>query len=76
MSNFTIKQMLGGFNEGRSKSSYCIAATVLDVSELEEAILTANRLSSGLSLKEKAKVMHSVLDKISAEKGYLLKLRH
>jgi hypothetical protein len=71
-----LDRMLAGFNEGRSKSYYCIAATVMEPGELAGAIRKARKLSKGLDLKGKARTMHEVLDSIAAEKKYLLKLRH
>lgn len=70
-----LKDMLKEFNEGRSKSYYCIAATVLEVEELKEALVKAKKNSIGLVVKEKSKTLHQILDEIAKEKGYLLKLR-
>jgi len=70
-----LRKMLDQFNEGRSKSYYCLAATVLDVSELENAIAEARRDLKGLDIKEKARLLHSILDRIADEKKYYLKLR-
>ena len=70
-----LRKMLDEFNEGRSKSYFCLAATILDVDELKSALAEARRDSKGLDIKEKAKLLHSVLDKIAAEKKYYLKLR-
>ncbi len=70
-----LEEMLQEFDDGRSKSYYCIAATVLEVDELQEALTMAKDQSRGMPLKEKAKIMHSMLENISAQKGYLLKLR-
>jgi len=35
----------------------------------------AKKESEGLKIKEKSKLLHSILDEIAAEKNYLLKLR-
>lgn len=70
-----LKKMLDQFNEGRSKSYYCIAATVLKINELEKAVAEAKSKSRGLDIKEKAKLLHSVLDNIAMENDYYLKLR-
>ena len=70
-----LKEMLQEFNEGRSKSYYCIAATVLDIEELEEALTKAKKDSIGLEIKERSKVLHSILDKLAERKNYYLKLR-
>ena len=70
-----LKEMLHKFNEGRSKSYYCIAATVLEIEELEEALNKAKKDSFGLEAKERSKIFHSILDKIAKRKNYYLKLR-
>jgi hypothetical protein len=70
-----LREMLQEFNEGRSKSYYCIAATILDIDELEEALTQARNNCSGFDIKEKSKVLHSILDEIAEKKNYNLKLR-
>ncbi|MFC1908172.1 DUF3795 domain-containing protein [Chloroflexota bacterium] len=70
-----LAQILKEFNEGRSKSYYCIAATVLGIEELEEAIDRARKESTGLDIRAKSKVMHSMLDAIAGKNNYCLKLR-
>lgn len=70
-----LRGMLQEFNEGRSKSYYCIASTVLTTEELGEAVLKARQASEGLSLKEKSRIFHSILDEIARKKKYHLKLR-
>jgi hypothetical protein len=70
-----LKGMLRDFNEGRSKSYYCIATTVLDIKELKEAITIAKKRADGLDMKEKSKVLHTILDDIAQTKNYCLKLR-
>lgn len=70
-----LKEMLEDFNEGRSKSYYCIAATVLDTDELKEALSTAKQRSAGLDLKGKSRVLHSLIDEIAVQRHYILKLR-
>ena len=70
-----LKEMLREFNDGRSKSYFCIAATVLEISELQDALTKAKAQYKDMQPKEKAKVMHSILEFISDKKGYVLKLR-
>lgn len=70
-----LSEMLQEFNEGRSKSYYCIASTVLEIEELKNAVANAQKNSEGFALNEKSKILHSVLDEIAAEKKYYLKLR-
>jgi hypothetical protein len=70
-----VQSMLSEFNEGRSKTLYCIAATLLEISELESVLEEAREKSMGFDIKAKAEVMHSLLDKIAENKNYLLRLR-
>ncbi len=70
-----LKEMLAEFNEGRSKSYYCIAATVLKVGELENALDEARKVSVGQDKKGKARALHTALDATAARENYLLKLR-
>ena len=70
-----LKEMLQEFNEGRSKRYYCIAATVLEIGELKAALSEARKESKGLGLKEKSRILHSILDALAARKNYFLKLR-
>jgi len=70
-----LVQMLKEFNEGRSKSYYCIAATVLEIEELEQAIDRTRKESIDLDMRSKSKVMHSMLDAIAVKNNYYLKLR-
>lgn len=71
-------EMLSDFNEGRSKSYYCIAATVFQIEELEKALSLAKKEVNNqniIDIKKKAKIQHLILDNIAKEKNYLLKLR-
>jgi len=70
-----LVEMLNGYNEGRSKNYYCVAATVMEPDELKDAIAQAEKKSDGLGIKEKSKILHSILDDIAAKKNYCLKLR-
>jgi hypothetical protein len=70
-----LKEMLKDYNEGRSKSYYCVAATVLEIEELREVLTRAKRESNRLDIRRRAKVLHSILDDIAVKKNYCLKLR-
>ncbi len=67
--------MLKEFNEGRSKSYYCIAATVFEIGELRESLLKARNNTQGLEVKEKSRVLHLILDEVAVKRNYCLKLR-
>ena len=70
-----LEEMLSEFNNGRSKSFYCIAATVMKIDELQEMLTKARQQSKEIAPNEKAKVMHSLLEQISNDKSYLLRIR-
>ncbi|WP_321417776.1 hypothetical protein [uncultured Methanomethylovorans sp.] len=70
-----LKEMLQEFNEGRSKSYYCIASTILEIEELKEALDKAKNESNGLNIKDKSKLLHSILDEIATQNNYYLKIR-
>ena len=70
-----LLEMLQEYDEGRSKSYYCIAATILEIEELKKALNRARKDSKGLDIKGKSKILHSVLDEIAGQKNYSLKLR-
>jgi hypothetical protein len=70
-----LREMLQHFNEGRSKSYYCLAATVLEIEEVKDALTKAKRQSASLGIRDKSAVLHSMLDGIATQKSYLLKLR-
>ena len=68
-------EMLQKFNEGRSKSYYCVAATVLEIAELKKALATGKQRSYGLDIKDKSRLLHAIIDDIARQKQYSLKLR-
>ena len=70
-----LTEMLTGFNEGRSKRYYCIAATVLEIEDLESALIKAKNSSERTDLKSASRFLHSILDEIAESKQYHLKLR-
>jgi hypothetical protein len=70
-----LRAILTEFNEGRSKTLYCVAVTILEISELESVLKKARATSKGLDIRAKSEVMHSLLNEIAASKDYLLKLR-
>jgi hypothetical protein len=70
-----LEAMLRDFNEGRSKSYYCIAATVMTVPELSRALTAARQAARGMDVKTRARILHAILDKIASSRKYNLKLR-
>jgi hypothetical protein len=70
-----LVEMLAEFNEGRSKTYYCIAATVLGPSELSFALESARGSCDGMDVREKAKVLHALLDAAASARSIRLALR-
>lgn len=70
-----LKEMLTEFNKGRSKSYYCIAATFLEIEELELALAEVKQKSIKLDIKGKSRYLHFILDDISRKKNYYLEIR-
>jgi hypothetical protein len=70
-----LVELLNSFNEGRSKNYYCIAATVLEISELEDVVSESLRSSGDLDVTEKSKIAHRLIDMIAKDQNYCLKLR-
>jgi hypothetical protein len=70
-----LNEMLEGFNEGRSKRYYCNAATVLKIEELETILVQAKKDATDLDIKEKSRIMHSILNETAEKNQYCLSLR-
>ena len=75
-----LREMLEGFNDGKSRSHYCIAATLLPIVDLEASLAKAKETINADeieldNLKAKSKVLKSFLNIIAVEKGIDLKLR-
>jgi hypothetical protein len=67
--------MIAEFNEGRSKTFYCIAATVLSLAELRSALASARGSAGGMEVRERAKVLHGLLDAAASARDIKLALR-
>jgi hypothetical protein len=70
-----LGEMLAEFNEGRSRTFYCIAATVLDPSEIRCALAGAREASVGMDVRERAKVLRGRLDALAGAHSLKLALR-
>jgi hypothetical protein len=75
-----LKTMLEGFDDGRSKSYYCLAAALLPVAALEESLHHAQELvkkdnARSQDIKNKAVVLRGYLNDCGARSGVELKLR-
>lgn len=75
-----LETMLTDFDEGRSKSFYCIAATLLRIAALQAALkgteqkMKANERESW-DIKAKSKILRNLLSYMAAREGIELKLR-
>jgi hypothetical protein len=75
-----LQTMLKSFNEGRSKSFYCLAASLLSIGALENSLekseksLRDRRIRSG-DLKTRAQILRGIFEEYAASEGVELKLR-
>jgi hypothetical protein len=75
-----LERMLQDFDDGRSKSFYCIATTLLPVAELETLVDEAERKMKVEKVKAsdtqtKAKILRELLSSFAAKGGVELRLR-
>ena len=75
-----LERMLKDFDDGRSKSFYCIAATLLPVVELESLLGEAGRKLKADKIKDgdtvtKTIILRQLLNDFAAKGGVELKLR-
>jgi hypothetical protein len=76
-----LKTMLEEFDDGRSKSFYCVATALLPVTALEESLRRAqqqvkqDKAKSG-DVKARASILRGFLDDCTSKTGVELKLRH
>jgi hypothetical protein len=76
-----LKTMLQEFDDGRSKSLYCLATALLPVTALEESLhhaqeqMKQDKAKSG-DIKTRAGILKGLLDDRAARTGVELKLRH
>ena len=75
-----LERMLRDFNDGRSRSFYCIATTLLPIADLETSLAKAQKevMASKIGpddTKSKAKILKGFLNVCAAGSGIELKLR-
>ena len=75
-----LEKMLESFNEGRSKSFYCIASALLSINDLEQALRNAEKMIieekiNDSDLKSKSKILKQILNKYADKQSIELKLR-
>jgi hypothetical protein len=75
-----LETMIKDFDDGRSRSFYCIATTLLPITDLEIALdkadqrIEADKIGSD-DIKSKSKTLKGFLDDFAAREGIELKLR-
>lgn len=70
-----LRGMLAEFNEGRSKTFYCVAATLLDPDELRSALAKVRETAGGMEVREKAKALRALLEAAASARSIKLALR-
>jgi len=75
-----LQGMLENYNDGRSKTLYCLAATLLSVDGLKKALTEADQaietdIVNEDNLKGRAKVLKGILTRQAGEEGEILKMR-
>ncbi|UCG01327.1 MAG: DUF3795 domain-containing protein [Candidatus Heimdallarchaeota archaeon] len=67
-----LETMLDNFNDGRSKSFFCKAAALLDLTSLENSLGEATRKITNIesnNIKTKAKILKSILTEAALKEG-------
>jgi len=67
-----LETMLNDYDEGRSKSFYCIATALLSIESLEKSL---NNVEKSDNIKIRAKNLKKILNEMASRKGVELKLR-
>lgn len=67
-----MQDMLANFNDGRSKSCFCVAAALLSIQDLKEAIADMSAIDG--DAKCKAKALKSTLAEFADKEGIKLTL--
>lgn len=75
-----LQVMLEFYNDGRSKTFYCLAATLLSLKSLQAALTKAGQEITNQSIREndmksKGKILKGILHKFSQEENEVLKMR-
>ena len=71
-----LVQILDEYNEGRSKSYYCMAVTLFDLEDLKSAVQEERRnRSTGSDIKARSKSLHTIFERLAKKKNLLLALR-
>jgi hypothetical protein len=71
-----LKTLLENYNDGRSKTFYCLSVQLLPLDKLKAALAQAQKLiAPEMALKDKAKLVREAFNGLAAKSGVELKLR-
>jgi hypothetical protein len=72
-----LKTLLADYNDGRSKTFYCLSVQLLPLDKLKPALTQAQKkITSEMTPKDKTKVVREVFNGVAAKSGVELKLRN
>lgn len=71
-----LKDFLDNYDDGRSKSFFCISCALLPLDSLQEIALLAQKQGNAMILKEKNKNLRDMLQSAADEMGITLKLNN
>lgn len=69
-----LDEMLGEFDDGRSKSYYCISCALISISELEKILASVREETRSLDNKEKANMLRSLLGEAAIKEDIKISL--
>jgi hypothetical protein len=71
-----LKTLLADFNDGRSKTFYCLSVQLLPLDKLKPALIQAQKkITAEITPKDKAKLVREAFNGMAAKAGVELKLR-
>lgn len=70
-----LKKLIAEFNEGRSRSFFCLASVLLNTEDLKAVLADSEKNAKNMDLKQKAKYARAALEKIAQKRNIDLKLR-
>ncbi len=71
-----LKRLLAEYDDGRSRSFFCLSAALLEDRELKAALAQERRTRQAHSEpKARTQAMHATLDRVAAERSIILALR-
>jgi hypothetical protein len=71
-----LSRFLDEFDDGRSKSFFCLSCTLLPLEELQECLTYASSIDMSLGVKPANKTLKSMIQTIADDLHIELKLNH